>query len=88
MGQPIDLDAEGGAARLNERLVVLIHEEGELYAADVRCAIKEQDDTSCHACPIYTDDALDPRSALCAVGREQERICTALAAARTGPATG
>lgn len=84
MGQPIDLDAEGGEARLNERLVVLIQEEGELYAADVRCAIKERDDTSCHACPLYTDDALETRSALCAVGREQERICTALAAQAAG----
>lgn len=79
VGQPIDLRGE---PRLNRRLVELATEEGRLWARGVRCAIKDRPDTTCSACPLYALDADDPRTQLCAVGVEQERVLTTIAVER------
>lgn len=79
VGRPIDLT--GQAPRLNERLVELVNAESELFNRGVTCAIKERSDTACSACPVSRKDG-SPLASLCSVGKEQERVCTALAALR------
>lgn len=77
VGIPIDLTDD--QPKLRERLIELCSREGNLYNEGVTCSIKERDDTSCHACPLKPDD---DTALLCAVGREQEAICTKLAVLR------
>lgn len=76
VGKPIDLST--GVPFLHDRLGELVREEGSLFAAGVTCAVKDSRDASCSACPIRSDDPFDPRSALCAVGVQQERVLTLL----------
>jgi hypothetical protein len=83
VGTPIDVSGE--RATLNARLARLVDREGELYQVGVECAIKNRDDTSCHACPISQSEADTPLGELCRIGCKQEVACTALAAARCTP---
>lgn len=73
VGLPIEL-----ADDLAPRLVALLKEEGELLQQGVTCAIKDRDETSCHACPLRGHQAF-PASRLCVLGVEQERVFTHLA---------
>lgn len=66
----------GDRPTLQLRLVELVRQEGILYDAGVRCAIKDRPDACCSAC------SLRDRGKLCAVGSEQERLTTTLAAER------
>jgi hypothetical protein len=79
VGRPIYLD--GDNARLNERLVELVTAESDMFNHGITCAIKDRDDTACSACPVARHDD-SPLASLCSVGKEQERVCTALAALR------
>jgi hypothetical protein len=82
VGTPIDLKADD-AAPLHARLVELLAVEAELDEQGVTCRIKDAHDTSCHACPLYCADG-SPKARLCALGREQERICTRIVANHYG----
>jgi hypothetical protein len=75
VGTPIVLSAEGEEARLREELVTSLAAEGELEEQGVTCKIKDAQASSCHACPLYRSDD-SPLARLCAIGREQERLCT------------
>lgn len=71
VGAPIDLHDRSG---LTARLTSLLVSEGSLYDDGVRCPVKDQDDTSCLACPIQGE-----HGKLCDIGCDQERVITALA---------
>jgi hypothetical protein len=77
VGTPIVLDAAGELAELQRELTETLTAENRLYGAGVTCKIKDSADTSCHACPLYRADG-SPHAELCAIGRRQERICTAI----------
>lgn len=75
VGRPIELDnAEQLQARLNGSLT----REGELFERGVTCAIKDDAQASCAACPLRHMDPLDALTPLCAVGIEQEQLITRL----------
>lgn len=78
VGTPIVLGDAGELAEISERLVESIHRENELANAGVTCRVKTIADASCHACPLYRADG-SPMAELCAIGREQERLCTLIA---------
>lgn len=81
LGMPIQLSE--GRAGLEAKLVELVAQEGLLWNAGVRCAIKDKPDTTCSACPLCA--ANDPESALqalCLVGRAEERVLTEIACAK------
>lgn len=80
VGTPIDLGAPGELATLNRKLVASIAEENRLFNAGVSCRVKDAADTSCHVCPLYRQDS-SPEAELCAIGREQERLCTLIVVA-------
>lgn len=79
-GLPIDL--VGSFAKLNEELMALVKREERLYGQGVTCAIKDREDTTCWACPLFRGGMEDPLGYLCTVGREQERVSTRMAVAR------
>lgn len=83
VGRPIDL--ESGQAKLNERLVASLEAEAKLYDAGITCPVKDNDQSCCSACPIRHTDELDPMTALCGLGLEQERIVTLSVIARERP---
>lgn len=83
VGTPITIGAAGDEARLHRELVESLAAEGELDGRGVRCAIKDARDTSCHACPLYLDDG-SPAAQLCALGRQQERLCTQITVLHRG----
>lgn len=83
VGTPIVLSANDEQAQLQRRLVVTLTREGALDAQGVRCAVKDASDTSCHACPLYLDDG-SLAAQLCAIGREQERLCTQITVMQRG----
>lgn len=67
-------------ADLEARLDSLLKWEERYFNNGITCAIKDRPDTSCHACPLYKGDDVDsPYRGLCRVGREQERVLTAMA---------
>jgi hypothetical protein len=81
VGLRIDLRDEAG--RLQARLATLLDQETNLLHCGIRCAIKDRENTCCHACPISKAGLSDdPLSALCRLGREQERVVTDLAVQR------
>lgn len=72
-----------GRAELELKLVELVNQEGALYNAGVRCAIKDAPDATCSACPLSAhDEAGSPLRVLCMVGRAQERVLTEIACAK------
>lgn len=78
VGQRIKLTDPQGALTL--RLVELVRREGRLYNAQITCAIKGDQHSCCHACPVSKAHVpADRLSALCKLGREQERVLTELA---------
>lgn len=78
VGERIDLRDPKGALEL--RLKELLNREMSLYSAEVRCEIKDRQDTTCHACPISkAHDRQDALGVLCRIGREQEAVSTELA---------
>jgi hypothetical protein len=79
VGVPLDLDDE---EPLQQELVALGAQEHFLYDLGVECAVKDQPDTTCHACPLQCADGGQPISPLCKVGLEQERVTTQLAVMR------
>jgi hypothetical protein len=81
VGTPIDLrdDAYELAAALSRTL----HDERQLYDDGVTCKIKDVAHASCHVCPLFRNDGT-PMARLCAIGREQERLCTQIAVTRHG----
>lgn len=81
VGTPIVLT--GPTAELDRALVRSVEREARLEADGVSCKIKSVGDASCHACPLYRDDD-SPMAELCAIGREQERLCTLIAVRRHG----
>lgn len=74
VGTPIDLD--GGQAALNTRLLALLEREGRLFDSGLVCAVKDNPQGCCSACPIRHRDELDQMTALCTIGVEQERVIT------------
>lgn len=81
VGTPIVLTGE--TAELDQALVRTVEREARLYADGVTCKIKDVGDASCHACPLFRQDG-SSEAELCAVGREQERLCTLIAVRRHG----
>lgn len=84
---PFDVVQEGLAieigdevARISKALVKTVEKEGGLYKQGITCAIKDREDTSCWACPVYEGhDKSSALGILCRVGREQERLSTRMA---------
>ena len=80
-GAPIDLSEP--TAKLDVRLVELLHREAQLDGLGVGCELKERSDVLCSLCPVsQASDENAPLGALCRVGREMESVCTQLAVAR------
>ena len=81
LGLPIRLDRTH--AQINERIAQTVQQEQGLFNLGIVCAIKDRDDTSCHACPLSAhEDPEAPLHLLCKLGREQEVLLTQLAVAR------
>lgn len=80
VGQPIELTA--GQAKLNEKLIALVNDEGLLFEQGVECDLKQRPDVTCSACPVKVVDSADPLSRLCSLGSEQERVLTSLVVER------
>jgi hypothetical protein len=81
LGMPVVLD--DGRATLNEKLAGLVNDESRLYNAGIRCAVKDNPDATCLACPLSAHD--DPSASLrplCLVGRAQEIVLTQIACAK------
>jgi hypothetical protein len=79
LGKPIHLRAEPA---LNEQLIALVNQEGQLHDRGVTCAIKDRDDTTCLACPVRAESVAERLHPLCQVGVQQERVATELAVLR------
>lgn len=79
-GLPIDL--KSNYAKLSETLTGLLDKEAYLDSQGITCGIKDRQDTSCWACPLYRGETDDPVGSLCIVGREQERVLTRMAVAQ------
>lgn len=78
VGAPIDLG--GPEARLHIELAELVRREANLDRVGITCPIKDRPDTTCHACPVSEAARREkPIGSLCRLGREQERVLTALA---------
>lgn len=75
IGRPIELD---NGERLATRLDDALSREGQLFTAGITCAIKDDPQASCSACPLRHLDPLDTLTPLCAVGVEQESLITRL----------
>lgn len=81
LGERIDLSSPSD--RLQVRLSQLLEREGALWNQGVTCPIKDRPDTSCNACPVSQHaDFEQPLGMLCRIGRDQEKVCTELAAAQ------
>jgi hypothetical protein len=79
LGERIELD--NPKDRLQLRLSQLLEREGALWNRGVTCPIKDMPDTSCSACPVSRHTDFDDRlGMLCRVGRDEEKVCTELAA--------
>lgn len=81
VGTVIDLYSE---PKLRQDLHGLVTRESRLFDAGISCAIRDQPDSCCSACPVFTADETKPIAALCKVGRAQEKVLTALAVATHG----
>lgn len=79
VGERIDLT--DASERLHARLRILCQREARIAELGITCAIKERPDTACSACPVcQANNPESPISLLCRTGREQEAVCTELAA--------
>jgi len=83
VGTPIVLDAGTGEAELRDQLVRSLSAEAHLAERGVTCAVKDAQDTSCFACPLYRDDDT-PEAQLCAIGRLQQSLCTQIVVSYRG----
>lgn len=70
-------------AELVAAIEMTLRREQRLDAAGVTCPIKGAPGVCCSACPIARTDNMDPVTALCALGREQESLLTRDAVARS-----
>jgi hypothetical protein len=79
--KPISLDTP--EPELRDYLGSLIRREARLSDAGMTCALKDQDDMSCLACPLNEAENDDePKAALCRIGMAQEVTCAHLLAQR------
>lgn len=78
---PVVLD--DGRAELNHKLAALVNDESRLWNAGIRCAVKDDPESTCLACPLsaHADETSSLR-ALCLVGRAQEVVLTQIACAK------
>lgn len=77
------IDLSDRTAVLQARFRQLLDRESFLYNKGVTCAIKDDDSTSCHACPVSEAANLQGHlGRLCRTGREQEEVLTELVAVR------
>lgn len=77
VGQPIRIDSD--SATLATELTHLTTRINRLWASGTTCDLMLKPDVTCHACPLYTDDWHEKRSALCGLGRQQEATATKMA---------
>lgn len=76
---PISFDTP--RVELQQRLGYLYKREGRLFNMGTTCPVKDNDETSCLACPFsQAEDPKDLRGHLCRVGIDQERVQTVLIA--------
>lgn len=80
IGTQLDLTAD--LDRIHAQLAETLQQETALDAAGMKCAIKENPQACCSACPVRHLGHDDPMSALCSIGVEQERLLTRVAMAR------
>lgn len=79
--KPISLETP--TAELHDYLGGLTRREARLSDAGMTCALKDQDDMSCLACPLnYSENDDEPKAALCRIGMAQEVTCAHLLAQR------
>jgi hypothetical protein len=74
----LDIPAE----ELQRRLRLLVKREGNLFAEGVVCRIKDNDESSCLACPLNQIGKETAKAALCGIGCDQERVVTLMLAQR------
>lgn len=75
VGKVVELE---NAERLQERYERALDREGALWERGVTCAIKDDPQASCSACPLRHIDPLDGLTPLCEVGIDQENLITRL----------
>lgn len=81
---PISLDTP--TAELADYAKSLLAQEARLFEEGVTCSIKGGIDVTCLACPIPAMLAPDdPRTQLCRISQEQERVGTVMAAKTLPP---
>lgn len=69
---------------LEGRLAELLRREANGFEAGITCPLKDKGDMTCSACPVSEVGRNTRRSALCRLGREQERIAALIIAKREG----
>lgn len=74
----LDIPAE----ELQERLRSLLKREGNLFKSGVVCRIKDNDESTCLACPLNQVGQDTAKAALCGIGCDQERVVTLMLAQR------
>lgn len=86
------IDTSRSITELESELSGLITKEGRYWQnADLSCDLKIQprhaimggSELSCFACPLYTEDKMEARSLICALGRQQETIVKQMQAIHT-----
>jgi hypothetical protein len=76
VGVPIGLRGKSDEEEMAE-ITGLMNREDELASAGVTCRIKDSYDSCCLACPLSQHtNPQDTLSALCRLGREQDRVLT------------
>lgn len=79
LGTPVDLRSEPD---LFQRLTELVALEGELFNRGVTCAIRDERDSVCSACPVSQVDSTGGVSDLCRVGTERDRVLSMMVVKR------
>lgn len=77
VGEPIHIGPD--SASLATELNHLTTRINRLWAGGTTCELMLKPDVTCHACPLYTEDWHEKRSALCGLGRQQEATATQMA---------
>lgn len=79
-----DFSMETSLEDLEARLSVLFQREGNLFNCEVTCPMKDLPDMTCSACPFHEVGRDTSKSALCRLGKEQERISALILCKRRG----
>lgn len=79
-----DYTLETPISTLEGRIVELHHREENAFKKGVACEIKDMPENTCSACPVCEVGKDTRKSALCRLGREQERVMSLITVLRFG----